>query len=853
MNKYLNKKIKSYLISILFIMLTTCLALGFFSAIKVKAENKSVIETNFLPKTDLENINLSNASAVYCDKSITAIVEDSYIFTLYLNGEKFVINDDIDTLNQILDVKLFDDNSLFFSANARLYCFDLVSKTYSKVPLGNSLDVAVSYFDFNQNYLVTTYQDTCKIFQIANNSFSTLSSSGIKIADGSNVAINQNDELFIVGSNGIYKTLASLPAVQTTSNTLTADTPSNLIANNNSIYYILNNNIFSLSLTDGSCTEFSTYTTDVDYQLGNVVTPKKISFFGDNLLVLENDSIQEFAIDGDTLVFTGFAIAKGKTAYNRILSTASKIEKVNHTIAVLDNFKLTVFTNKNSDRYARENYKNYLISTISIDGVRPSNFALGNGNALLCYDDGTATKFLALLDFSKNDAFSSPKATISPDTNVRDIFYQSGFYYVLCDAGQAPQHVYKANVIDGELSFTQIDNNTSSTEFTMLSVDVYGDIYLANSTTVSKLYETDGYAELHSVATFSNAKKLQTDLLGNLFVLANGKIICVDNGNEYSIDNVRNFALDFVNDNVYFIKNNCELVFSTTEIDNVSIADLSIPNDYTLTNPEGVYSANENLEFFTVKNGENAYVVNPNNDKFDFKELTDYSGEYVKICAVDYLGTQTFYVLANQNDIVLVEVKNAETVLKNKQTDIIQTAFVATNVHAYYLPIINVNADFTFTNVNKIRLSKTTEIKPKHKIKFLGCDYYYADFTFDSKTYSAYIPCSYTVEVLNQDFAWDTYTLKTVKATSVYADADMQTVLTNLAKDTQVRLIEKGNNVSKISYKLQDGSYAIGYIYTNKIIDNPSIAIRNILIIIAVVACVCGTSTYFLLRKKRLN
>ncbi len=852
MNIYLKRKTKFYLITVLFILLSLCFAFGFYKPILTKADSKAVSASPFLPQSDLESLSLSNTTAVYCDKSVTAIVENSYIFTLYNNGEKFIINDNIDTLNQILDVKLFNNSSLFFSANARLYCFDLQTRTYSKVQLGNSLDEPVSYFDFNQNYLVTTYQETCKIFQISNNTFTSVSSTGIKIADGSNATINENNELFLVGNSGVYKTLASLPAIQTIDNTLISVTPSTLIANNDHVYYILNNKIYGISLTDGKSTEFSTLPIDSNYQLGNIVAPKKISFINNNILVLQDNSVQEFKIEEDRLVFTGFAIAKHQTAYNRVLSNASKIEKTNDTIAVLDEFKLTVFTNAITDnRYARENYKNYLISSLTIDGISPSSFALGNKNALMFYNDNDVNKFISLLDFSKNENFLSDKIYLPTYTNLKDVCYQSGNYYILCDNGTSPQHVYKSSFIDGNLSFVKIDSNDSTTEFSMISVDVYGNIFLANNNSIAKLTKQDSYTQIQQVASFDNIQKLQTDLLGNLFVLSNGKIICVNNNAEYSIDNIKNFALDFVDNGVYYIKSDSEIIYSTSDLDNVSIADLIVPETYSLTNPDGVFKANDNLNFFTVPNGANAYVVKTQGDKFIFEQLTTYLGEYVKICSVDYMSTQKFYVLANQNDLVLVDVECAEAVQKQKITDIAKIVFVATDVHAYFFPIININADFAFNNIDKIRLQKTTQLNVSHKINFLDCDYYYAEFTFNDNVYSAYIPCSYTVEILNEDFKWDSYRIEIIKATSVFEKDDMQTKIISLKENTQVRLIEKGDSISKIAFKLDDGTYQIGFIYTNKIIDKANIAIRNILIILAVAACVCGTLTYFLLRKRK--
>ena len=851
MNTYLKRKTKFITIAILFTLFVSCLCLAFCSPFTVKAENKSILESNFLPQSNLEHVELSSPIDVYTDGQVTAITESNQKLLINLNGEWKENNISFAAIKQI---KRLDENNLIVSDNGTIYKIDISGNIDSKTPLSiNSDIIGGNYFDINQNYLITAFSNTGLIYKRENGGFVRYSSANndFTVKDSSPIAINNDNTFYFVNEDGIFKFDI---ATNSYSTFIEGVSPTQIIANGDFVYYISGSSLYKVSVNGGTPIELSVGSLDSNFDLGNIVNPTDISFKGENLLVTANNSIQEFKIENNQLIFTGFAITKGKTAYNRVLSSASKVEKVKDSVAVLDAFKLTIFTNNSENIYARENYKNYLISSLTIDGVAPSNFALGNNNALLLYSDNNANEFLALLDFSKSQNFLSEKITIDPDANVRDICYQSGDFYVLCDNGSAPQRIYKSNLLDGQISFTRIDANQSTTEFTLIAVDVYKNVYLANDTEIAKLSINDGYSQATSVATLSGIKKIQTDLLGNLFVLLNGKIVCPNLDTEYSIDNIKNFALDFVDDNTYFIKNGSEIIYSTAQMDNVSIADLIVPNEYTLTNPTGTFIANENLEFYNVPKGLNAYVVSTNDDKFIFEELTDYTGEYVKVCTLEYVGSHRFLVLANQNDIVLVDAQNVQDVQKQKVTDNIpSTVFVATNVHPYYLPIINPNGDFAFTSTDKIRLNKTTKLNVKHKIEFLDCEYYYTEFTFNSNTYSAYIPCSYTVEVLNQDFAWDSYTIETVKATSVYDTADMQTVIANLEKNSQVRLIEKGNNVCKIAYKLADGTYQIGYIYTNKIIDNPNIAIRNVLIIILVVACVCGTLTYFLLRKRKGN
>ena len=84
--------------------------------------------------------------------------------------------------------------------------------------------------------------------------------------------------------------------------------------------------------------------------------------------------------------------------------------------------------------------------------------------------------------------------------------------------------------------------------------------------------------------------------------------------------------------------------------------------------------------------------------------------------------------------------------------------------------------------------------------------------------------------------------------TTIYADQELTSELTSF-DGGNVRLITKNGGVALISVNTADG-WVTGYIHSQAILNEPNVAVRNILIILAVTASVCGTSTYFILRKK---
>ncbi len=861
MKAQMSKKIKKYLVALFLIVLSFCVAGFYKTTFYTKAQSTQISVNTFLPQTSLENTALSSPIDVYYDQSVTAIVDEQQKLFVHYNGDWL---DTLSDFTAIKQVKKLNDTNLLVSNSGSIYNIDLTklasSMQNAKTPLTDgSNNIGGNFFDINNNFLVTAYSTTCLVYSQTENGFSSYDNFAIK--DSTPVAINQNDQIFFVDNNGIaiYDTIT-----KNYSSLCKGVFPSKMIADNNFVYYIVGNDIFMLETDSDQPVLLSKSNIDANFELGTLTSPIAISFKEQNLLITDQNTIQEYKIENQTLIFTGFAIANGKTAYNRISKRATEIEKTFAKAAVLDNYKLTVFTNENDqDRYARENYKNYLLSELELSGFKPSSFALGENSALLLYNSDSANKFVSLLDFSKSTDFLSNKLSLINDSVIHDVCYQSGYYYLLCDNGTAPQHVYRAKADAESLDFVKIDNNLSLVEFTMFTVDTYANIYLANKTSVAKLSSDDGYSALTDIGTnFTNITKLQTDLLGRLYVLDGGAIKSIENNTatDYALPKVKSFAFDFVNNDTFILYDDSEFIYLTTGLDNASIADLVVSEDFNLSyNPLSPTEANDNLQFFKAKEGANAYVIKKQNltpgANFAFDSLGSYTGEYVEICTIKYNGEPKFYALAyqdltNQDGIALIDISQAQNT--NKQIEELdKTAFVATNVSCYYLPIITPNGTFALNNNQAtIRLSKATPISVKKKLSFLDCDYYYAVFSLSDTTYKGYIPCAFTVDVLTGDFEWEQFTLESVKNTWVYKQSDMKEKAFELEENSTVRVLEKGNNISMVAYKNGD-VWEIGYIYTSQIIDEPALAIRNILIILAVVACLCGTTTYFLLRKKR--
>ena len=207
--------------------------------------------------------------------------------------------------------------------------------------------------------------------------------------------------------------------------------------------------------------------------------------------------------------------------------------------------------------------------------------------------------------------------------------------------------------------------------------------------------------------------------------------------------------------------------------------------------------------------------------------------------------------LAGKRGVVLVNAK--QLVWEERDyTNCDKSVFVTTGVHAYYLPLITKDNIYTLTGADggSVTLKKDDEIHAEKLLNVLGREFYYA--TDESGNVRFYIPAEFTVDELAKYFKYSEYLLEKVKATAVYSDAGLTGKIADLEKNAEIRLISEENGVCKIAF--YDGeNFVEGYVKSTAIINDATTAVRNILIVLAVITCVCGSATFFVLRRKEIS
>lgn len=802
-------------VSIILIVAAFALTLPlFFRAEEVKAATP-VTGTKVLPVSEMELTALSSPQNVFCLGNTIAIIENSTTLTVFKNGTK--INSAV-TFTDLGTIKAINENTLYVSDNGSIYRLSISNEELNgKTALQNAATTPPenigSDFDYNGNYLITN--NAVKIITYSLNGTSATQVKEFTSKNKSPIAINGVNTIFYVDSDS---NLCKSDINHSVTQTLISNTAiTKMIANEEYVYYIEGSSVYRVSVNGGEPQNLipdngKWFNEGESYDLGKLASPTGLCFRNGNLLISDSslNAVQEFKIVNDKLEFTGFAIAQSeKTAYNRI-GKAKKLDRYGNRVAALSDKKLTVMTIDDTfDGYNKANFKNYFVNETT-----PTNFALGKTSLIavvevkkvtyINLDDGTNKQ----LDFTDGEG------------GIKDVTYQSGTFYVLTHNG-VEYKLFSAD--EKEFSYDK-EKFTVTSAGESLAVDVFGK-------------ETTS-------AEFSD---LATDLAGNVYGLkSDGKIY--KNGVDTGLDGVKAFAMDFDEKKVYYADGNAEYLYVTENLGNLAISSLTLPDGYALKGESA-----KRIASYKIKDEKyNAYVFETtDNNGVKFKDLADgtQTNEYILLGKRD-IGDTSMAFLAGENGAIIADERHLAELQPDELT-VDKDVYVTTGVRAYYLPIITQNNLYTvIRNGNDVSFSKNDCVRAKSKTTFFGRDFYFVGATVNGETFDCYVPVDFTVDELSKDYKYETFTIEKVNKTDVFSDEAMTVKTAELNKGAQVRVISNNGDALKIAY-LSGEEWTEGFIKSSAIIDEGKTAVRNVLIVLAVITCACGSLTFFILRKRK--
>lgn len=788
----------------------------------------------FLPTSEFENTNLNAiVETNYNNGSYGIVQEGEVLLSTPSNSLTLTVGNELVHADK---VAFFNDGHAVILDDGKLKLVNLTTGDISELRYNDST-LACTSFDLSDNYLVVILGENnnglIKKYSVSGHTLSEpLSFEGPQtdkpISGKKPVTLNSQNVYFVILDKIYYKPLndfASTPIPLATAS------PSKMIANDEHLFFIEMDGIYKIDLATGEKTLLSVdtglYENYDKFDLGNFTTPSSISFKGENLLVSDKtlDAVQEFKINGDKLEFTGFAIAKGKTAYNRISINAEKIERNGEYLVVKDGDRLTVI--KNTEGFDGKNttyFKNFF-------DLGFQDFCVGNGKILLTYSNNTV-KLLDIESGTLSDAINIQNGAIL------DVSYANGGFYLATNLSTT-SYVYNVS-IDGNLLEKVQTFNTSIRYYVQ---DQANNQYIIDE--VGKLYKNN--LEMVLCEDVLGTTEIQVDLDGTIYLLQNNKIVVLKDGalETAHSEDIKSFTLSFDEKEVYFLKNNDEFIYTTASMDNHSIDGIQIPNEYKLTDSNAYV---ENLTLCSVNADAGVYSVGDDKSTFTFNGVTEKENQYLFICDIQ-VGNATLCALAGQNGIVLTYKQFTQKTVACFY-DFPTETYVTTGVHVYYLPIITEDNKFVLTDGEElIRLEKGTKIIPIKAFSAIDRDYYYAEITINEKTYKGYVPKEFTVDVLAEDKTYTSFSLGKVKQTKVYLEQELSTEITTLEDKTSVRIIVAENGVAEIYF--QSGEVWLkGYVEETALYSEKNNSIRNAVMILIAVTCACSTIIYFMFRKK---
>ena len=817
----------------------TAIVVGFsmlFSSKPAYADPTSQKEI-FLPTSEIENAQLYPVvDFSYFNGNYGIIQKESAeknIVSFFTNYGAFTLDEaDVQNADKI---SFINENLAVVLSKNILYKVDISSSTV--IPLEYGQTLTGNTFDLNNNYLATLTGEenngSIDVYSISGTSLSYLTSvkgpqANKPISGKKPVAINNQNVFFVISNTICYRPLNGSIAQPIE---LTNASPSKMIASDEFLFFIENGKIFKIDLSTCDKTELSLnetlYDNYSDYELGNFKeTYSSIFFKNENLLISDGtETVQEFRVNGDKLEFTGFAIAKDKTAYNRISANAEKIERYGKYVVVKDENKLSVIKNERGfDGKDQKYFKNFFDLTFDKYCVGDGVILLANGNKVSALNIENQTE----------------TTSITFDGSIKDLSYRNGNFYVATS--------------NGEDSFVYcVSSDCSSLKLVKTYEDKIIKLYALDQANVSYAIFSDRklFVENEHLLSFDENEEpseIQVDLDGTIYLLINNELKCVNKNNELVTvhgEDIKSFALSFDKSQVFFLKKSDEFIYTTKSINNHSIEGTKIPSDYKFTDSE---TDVQKLATCIVDVDASMFFINDDKENFGFICEDSPTEQYLFICNIE-VGDTILSALAGQDGIVLTYEK---FVTKNQVEffNAPQVTYITTGVNVYYLPIITMDNKFALTDSGEsIRLEKGTRITPIKSFSAINRDYYYAEIVVNEKTYKGYIPKEFTVDVLSEDKTSVNFTLKKVTDTSVYLDKDLQTEIATLKDGEVIRLVETSEGIAEIYFE-SEGLWIKGYINADSIYKEKDNSIRNAIMLLIAVTCACTTIIYFMFRKK---
>ncbi len=816
-----------------------------FSYAKINDEEK------LLPNSNVEYLDgLLSPIACATDGENYAIIKDSHTIVYYISSnDEYKEIDGFLSLGQIAITKLEGVSELWFSDNGSIYHVPLSSLNNFKIEnIENYRLTGGNFFSVNNSHLISVFKVSGQILSKSNLSNTEITLAG-KVDGEKPVAINSKNDVFYFFDNQIVINTIPLKENQTFS-TLT---PTSMVASDTHLFVLAGYDIYKIEIATKTQVKLSFNVLD-DYDLGSCQKPKSLSLKGENLLITDSEgSIQEFNVEDDKLTFTGFAIAKGKTAFNRISGDATNVERYGSNTAILDSTKLTVIKQgDNFDAYDRASYlnldKKYFESAIENKPINelPNKFALGLDQLVLTFNDNRVLKV------NVRNGKATELTNVKEEETIKDLSYQSGSFYLLTTSnnaqGTAVYNVYY--LTEDDIEFTPLFPSTIGYA-EKITLDVFKNVYVSTGTNVNLHVKSNNY-DRTSHSTISGVTKLCTDLGGNLFALANGSIYYYNNEwvktTSTLVNSVSAFSLNFDKKEITLLTNGEEIIYLDKAQANASITEIAIPTDLKTTDTNANLS---NLNFYRLTNDcANVYQVGLDGNLFDYQGLHATTEEYVYLGKVERKGlSPEMLILLGKDRAFLVNAKECAKFIK--QTPQLSTEkFIATGVYLYYLPVITKNDTFVLTDANGVRLNKGDVVQVKNQFEFLDRSYYYVEVNKNGKTYSGYIPENFTADILSEALTSYTFTVETVKETSLYTDTSLTTTLFELQKNSQVKVLEKNSTTLKVAFNTGD-NWVVGYISTDAIVNYHA---RNITAIINILTIfVVLSASIIILKTKKLR